>query len=87
MLHAMQRIASYETILGAFNIKYTSRASIKGQFLSNLATETAEPLPDEMTEAQHVNGKLVGTVSLHGILCPEWCVLIALQIKDDPKWG
>ena len=55
MLHAMQRIALYETILGAFNIKYTSRASIKGQFLSNLAVETAEPLTDEMTEAQHVN--------------------------------
>ena len=85
--HATQRIASYRTILGAFNIKYVSRASVKGQVLTDLAAETTEPLPGELTEAQHVDGKLVGTVSLHGILCLEWCMLIALQIKDDPKWG
>ena len=50
VVHATQRIAPYETILGAFNIKYTSRASVKGQFLTNLATETVEPLLDEMRE-------------------------------------
>ena len=48
---ATQRIAPYETILGAFNIKYTSRAYVKGQFLIDLATKTVEPLPNEMTEA------------------------------------
>jgi len=42
---------------------------------------TAEPSPVEMTEAQHVDGKLVGTVSLYGILCPKRRMLIALQIK------
>ena len=41
----------------------------------------AEPSPVEMTEAQHVDRKLIGTVSLHGILCPERRMLIALQIK------
>ena len=85
--HATQRIAPYGTILGAFNIKYISRASVKGQVLTDLTAETAKPLLDEMIKAQHVDGKLVGTVLLHGILCPEWCMLIALQIKDDPKWG
>ena len=78
VMHATQRISSFGTILRAFNIKYTSRASVKGQFLTDLVAETAEPLPDEMTEAQHVDGKLVGTVSLHGILCPKRCMLITL---------
>ena len=50
VVHATQRIAPYKTILGAFNIKYTSRASVKGQFLIDLATETVEPLLDEMRE-------------------------------------
>ena len=85
--HATQRIAPYRTILGAFNIKYVSHASVKGQVLMDLAAETTEPLLGELIEAQHVDGKLVGTVSLHGILCPKWCMLTALQIKDDPKWG
>ena len=51
VVHAAQRIARYKTILGAFNIKYTSCASIQGQFLIDLATETVEPLPDDMIEA------------------------------------
>ena len=50
VVHATQRIAPYKTILGAFNIKYTSHASVKGQFLTDLATETVEPLLDEMRE-------------------------------------
>ena len=56
VVHATQRIASYRIILGALNIKYTSRASIKGQILTDLAAKTTKPLPDEMTEAQNVNG-------------------------------
>ena len=53
MAHATQRIASYGTILGAFNIKYISHASVKGQVLTDLTVETAKPLLDEMTKAQH----------------------------------
>ena len=83
--HATQRIAPYGTILGAFNIKYISRASVKGQVLMNLVVETAEPSSNEMTEAQHIDGKLVDMVSLRGILCLEWYMLMALQIKGDPK--
>ena len=85
--HAMRRIAPCGTILEAFNIKYISRAFVKGQVLMDLVAETAEPSSDEMTEAQHIDGKLVNTVLLHGILCLEWYMLMALQIKGDPKWG
>ena len=87
MAHATWRIAPYGTILGAFNIKYISRASVKGQVFTNLVAEIVEPSSDEMTKAQHIDGKLVDTVSLRGILCPEWYMLMALQIKGDSKWG
>ena len=53
VVHATQRIAPYITILGALNIKYTSRASVKGQILTDLAAKTTKPLPDEMTKAQN----------------------------------
>ena len=85
--HATQKIAPYRTILGAFNNKYISRAPVKGQALTNLVAEIAEPSSDEMTEAQHIDGKLVDTVSLRWILYPKWYMLMALQIKGDPKWG
>ena len=85
--HATQRIAPCETILGAFNIKYISRASVKDQVLTDLVAEITEPSSDEMTKAQHIEGKLVDTVSLCWILYPEWYMLMALQIKGDPKWG
>ena len=85
--YATQRIALYGTILGAFNIKYISCAPVKGQVLMDLVAEVAEPSPVEMIEAQHIDGKLVDMVSLRGILCPEWYMLLALQIKGDPKWG
>ena len=73
--HATQRIALCETILGAFNIKYISCASVKGQVLTDLVAEITEPSSDEMTEAQHIDGKLVDTVSLRWILYPEWYML------------
>ena len=83
--HAMQNIAPYETILEAFNIKYISRAPVMGQVLSDLVVDSTEPSPVEMTEAQHIGGKLVDTASLHTILYPEWYMLMALQIKGDLK--
>ena len=53
----------------------------------DLVAEIAEPPSGEMTEAQQMDGKLVGTVLLHRTLCPEGYMLIVLQIKVDPKWG
>ena len=87
VVHATWKIAPYGTILRAFNIKYISRASVKGHVLTDLVVEIAEPSLDEMTKAQHIDGKLVDTISLRGILCLEWYMLMALQIKGDPKWG
>ena len=37
------RIAKWGTILGAFDIKYMSRTSIKGQVLASLVAEFTEP--------------------------------------------
>ena len=81
MAHATRRIAPCGTILGAFNIKYISRASVKGQVLTDLVAEIAKPSPDEMTEAQHINAKLVDTVSLRGILASYGTILGAFNIK------
>ena len=49
--YAMQKIAPYGTILGAFNIKYISRAPVMRQVLTDQMGDIAEPLPIEMTEA------------------------------------
>ena len=58
------RIAKWGTILGAFDIKYMPRTSIKSQVLANLvANFTESPLEDRM-EKQDMVGKSVGLVSL-----------------------
>jgi len=45
------RVAKWGTILGAFDIKYMSRTSVKGQVLVDLVVEFAEtPLEDELKE-------------------------------------
>ena len=41
----------------------------------DLVAEITEPSSDEMIEAQHIDGKLVDTVSLRWILYPEWYML------------
>ena len=85
MPHAMQRIALWEAILGAFSIKLIIRTTVKGQVLVDLVTEIAESPANEMTEAQHMDGKSVGTVLLHMTLGPDRYMLMVLQIKSDPK--
>ena len=57
------RIAIWNTILGAFNIKYMPRTSIKGQVLTDLVAEFAESPTETLTE-QHVSEvKHVGVAS------------------------
>ena len=51
-------------ILGAFDIKYMPRTSIKGQVLVDLEAEFVESLLEEKVEKQNMNEKLVGMVSL-----------------------
>ena len=50
-------------ILGAFDIKYMPRTFVKGQVLANLVAEFVEPPLEEVTEAQHMDGKSVGMIS------------------------
>ena len=63
----MGRIAKWGTILGAFDIKYMPRTSIKGQVLVNLVVEFAE-CPEEMEgENPNMGERSIGVVSVQ---CP-----------------
>ena len=56
------RIAKWGTILGAFDIKYMSRTSIKGQVLADLLAKFAE-CPEEMdVENRNMGERSVGVV-------------------------
>ena len=58
------RIAKWGTILGAFNIKYMTRTSVKDQVLADLVAEFAK-LPEEAMVKQHgMDEKLVGLISI-----------------------
>ena len=59
-----RRIAKWGTILGAFDIKYMPRTSIKGQVLADLVAKFAE-CPEEMDVENHnMDERLVGVVSV-----------------------
>ena len=57
------RVAKWGTILGAFDIKYMPRTSIKGQVLADLVAEFTEPQIKELSSVRNMDGKLVGTIS------------------------
>ena len=58
-----RKIALWNTILGAFDIKYMPRTSIKGQVLADLVAKFTKP-PIENPTKQHDNeGKPVGMAS------------------------
>ena len=58
-----RRIALWNTILIAFDIKYMPQTSIKGQVLADLVVEFAELLVEILTEQCSLEGKSVGVVS------------------------
>ena len=60
----MGKIAKWGTVLGAFDIKYMPRTSVKGQVLADLVAEFTEPSLEETSTTQNMNGKSVGTISL-----------------------
>ena len=68
------KIAIWNTILGAFDIKYMPRTSIKGQVLANLVTEFAEPPVEIVAEERNMDGKPVGVISMPGPPC--WKVYV-----------
>ena len=57
------RIAKWGTILGAFDIKYIPCTSVKGQVLTDLVAEFAKSPYKKEVETQHMDGKLVGTIT------------------------
>ena len=59
----MGKIAKWGTILEAFDIKYMPRTSVKSQVLADLVAEFAKRPLEEVTEAQHMDGKSVGMIS------------------------
>ena len=54
------RIAKWNTVLGAFDIKYMPRTSVNGQVLA----EFAEPPIGIVAEEQNMDGKSVDTISV-----------------------
>ena len=58
----------WSALLGAFDIKYMPRSSVKGQVLTDLAAEFAEPSVEIVTEKEDMDGKSVGTISAREIL-------------------
>ena len=60
----MGKIAKWGTILGAFDIKYMPRTSVKGQVLVDLVVDFAKPSLEEVAETQDMDEKSVGTISL-----------------------
>ncbi|XP_065632319.1 uncharacterized protein LOC136068725 [Quercus suber] len=62
------RIAKWGTILGAFDIKYMPRTSVKGQVLADLVAEFTEPSVEELEPAQNMDEKSIGMISQQGSL-------------------
>ena len=59
------------------------RISIKGQVLADLVAEFTEPPMEELEPAENLDGKLVGTISQHGILPWEVYIDGALNQKGS----
>ena len=57
------RIAKWGTVLGAFDIKYMPRTSVKSQVLADLVAEFTETPFEEVSTTQNMDGKSVGTIS------------------------
>ena len=57
------RIAIWNTVLGAFDIRYMPRTSIKGQVLADLMAEFAEPPVGVVAKEQNMDEKSVGVIS------------------------
>ena len=67
-------IAKWDTILGAFDIKYIPRTSIKEQVLTDLVAEFTESEIEELPSIGNMNEKLIGTISQYRL--PTWEVYV-----------
>ena len=68
------RIAVWNTILGAFDIKYLPQTFIKGQIIADLVAEFAEPPVELVVGEKSMDRKQVGAVSIPGPPC--WKVYV-----------
>ena len=68
------RVTKWGTILGAFDIKYIPRTSIKGQVLTDLVAEFTKPQIEELPLVGNMDEKLVGTISQYRL--PTWKVYV-----------
>ena len=80
----------WSTLLGAFDIKYMPRTSVKGQVLADLVAEFAEPSVEALAEKENMDGKSVGTImenrleqSLHKEPRNGESIWMARQVKKD----
>ena len=64
------KVAKWGTILGAFDIKYMPRTSIKGQVLVDLVAEFAECPEEVEMGSEALVERLVGVASIQGL--PPW---------------
>ena len=64
------RIAKWGKILGAFDIKYMPRTSVKGQVLADLVAEFTEPEIEKLPSNGNMDEKSVGTISQYCL--PTW---------------
>ena len=64
------RVAKWGMILGAFDIKYMPRTSIKGQVLADLVAEFAECPEETERGSEKLGERLVGVASVQGL--PPW---------------
>jgi len=64
------RIAKWGTILGAFDIKYMPRTSVKGQVLADLVAEFTEPEVDSLLASEEGDVKLACSISKR--IPPTW---------------
>ena len=58
------RIAKWGTILGAFDIKYMPRTSVKGQVLVDLVAEFTETLVEDKANEHCMDEKSVGQIAV-----------------------
>ena len=62
------RVAKWGTILGAFDIKYMPRTSIKGQVLADLVAEFAECPEEVEIGSEALVERLVDVAFIQGLL-------------------
>ena len=68
------RIAKWVISLGAFNIKYMPRTSIKGHVIADLVAEFTELEIEELPSVGNMDEKLVGMISQYRL--PTWEVYV-----------